>query len=63
MPLHVLLLARTVGGAFIDVLIPFRLAFEVVKDLSDRLLARGLAGGDVEELLGGSWTLTSQLVN
>ena len=28
-----------------------------------RLLARGMAGGDVEELFGGSWALTSQLVN
>ena len=27
------------------------------------VLARGMAGGDVQEFLGGSWALTSQLVN
>ena len=59
MPLLVLLLAETVGGAFVGVLIPFRLALEVVEDRSDSLFARGVAGGDVEELLGGSRTLTS----
>ena len=58
-PLLVLLLGRMVGCTFVDVLIPLRLAFEVVKDRSDRFLARGMAGGDVKELLGGSWALTS----
>ena len=58
-PLLVLLLARTVGGAFIDVLISLCLALETVKDRSDRLLARGMVGGDVEEFLGGSQALTS----
>ena len=62
-PLLVLLLDGTVGDAFTGVLVPFRLALETVEDRSDRLLARGMAGGDVEELLGGSWALTSQLVN
>ena len=44
-PLLVLLFVGTVGGAFAGVLILLCLAFE--------------AGGDVEELLGGSWALTS----
>ena len=48
-----------VGGTFASILIPFRLAYEVVEDRSDRLLARGMAGGDVEEFLGGSQALTS----
>ena len=59
MPLLVLLLDGTVGDAFVGVLIPLHLAFEVVKDRSDCLLARGMAGGDIEELLGGSRALTS----
>ena len=62
-PLLVLLLTRMVGGAFVDVLILLCLALEAVKDRSDRLLARDMAGGDVEELLGGSWALTSQLMD
>ena len=62
-PLLVLLLTGTVGGTFAGVLIPLCLALEVVKDRSNHLLTRGMDGGDVEELLGGSWALTSQLVN
>ena len=38
-PLLVLLLDGMVGGAFADVLILLRLAFEAVKDRSDHLLA------------------------
>ena len=53
-PLPVLLLVRTIGGAFIGVFIPLCLAFEVVKNRPDRLFARGMAGDDVEELLDGS---------
>ena len=33
------------------------------KDGSNRLLARGVVGGDVQELLGGSLALATQLVN
>ena len=62
-PLPVLLFDRTIGGALSGVLIPLRLAFEVVKDRSNHFFARGMAGGDVEEFLGGSWALVSQLVN
>ena len=62
-PLLVLLLVGTVGGAFVGVLVPLCLAFEAVKNHPDRLLARGVAGGDVEELLGGSRALTSQLMD
>ena len=63
MPLLVLLLDGMVGGTFAGVLIPLRLALEAIEDRADRLLARGMPGGDVKELLGGSRTLTSQLVN
>ena len=45
------------------VLVPLCFALGAVKNRPDRLLARGVASGDVEELLGGSWALTSQLVN
>ena len=58
-PLLVLLLAGTVGDAFVGVLVLLCLAPEAVEDHFDRLLARGMAGGDVKELLGGSWALTS----
>ena len=58
-PLLVLLLARMVRDAFAGVLIPLSLAFEAVENCPDRLLARGMAGGDVEDLLSGSWALTS----
>ena len=57
--LLVLLLDRTVGGAFVGVLVPFRLALEVVQDRSARHFTRGMAGDDVEELLGGLWALAS----
>ena len=62
-PLLVLLLTGMVGGAFAGILVLLCLALETVEDRSDHLLARGVAGGDVEELLGGSWALMSQLVN
>ena len=58
-PLLVLLLVGAVGGTFIGVLIPLCLAFGVVKNCPNCLLARGMAGGDVEDLLGGSRALTS----
>ena len=59
MPLLAVLLIGAVGGAFVGVLILLCLAFGVVKNHPDHLLARGVAGGDVEELLGGSRALTS----
>ena len=62
-PLLVFLLARTVGGALAGVLFPLCLAFEAVEDRFDCFLARGVAGGDVKKLLGGSWALMSQLMN
>jgi hypothetical protein len=42
-----------------------RLAFApgVVKNCSDRLLARGVAGGNVEEFLGGPWVLAPKFVD
>ena len=57
--LLVLFLVGAVGGAFVGVLVPLFLALGTVKNCSDRLLARGMAGGDVEELLGSSWALMS----
>ena len=53
------LLNGTIGGTFASVLVPFCLALEAVEDRSNRLLTRDVAGGDVEELLGGSRALTS----
>ena len=53
-PLLVLLFVGTVGGTFACVLILICLAFEAVKNRPDRLFVGGIAGGDVEELLGGS---------
>ena len=35
----------------------------MVENRSDCLLARGVASGDVEELLSRSWALVSQFVN
>ena len=58
-PLLVLLLVGAVGGAVTGVLIPLCLALGAVKNCPDHLLARGVAGGNVEELLGGSWALMS----
>ena len=62
MPFLVLLI-RTVGGAFVDVLVPLRLASGVIKNGSNRLLAGSMAGHDVEEFLGSPWALMSQLMD
>ena len=59
-PLLVLLLDGTVGGTFTDVLVSFCLALEVVEDRSNCHLTRGMAGGDVKELLSGPQTLAAQ---
>ena len=59
MPLLVLLLVGVVGGTFAGVLVMFFLALGVVENRPGRLLARGVASGDVKELLGGSQALTS----
>ena len=53
-PLLVLLLIGAVGGAFAGVLVLLCLALGAVKNCPDHLLIRGVASGDVEELLGGS---------
>ena len=58
-PLLVLLLVGAVGGVFADVLVPLHVALGTVKNRPDHLLARGMAGGDVDELLGGSRALMS----
>ena len=59
MPLLFLLLGGTVGGAFASVLILPRLALKAVEDSSNRFFARGMAGGDVEDFLGGLRALAS----
>jgi hypothetical protein len=58
-----LLLLRAVGGTFASVLVPLSLASGAVENRSDHLLARSMAGGDVKELLGGSWVLAPQVVD
>ena len=58
MLLLVLLLVGTVGGAFAGVLVPLRLSLEAVGALTASS-PQDMAGGDVKELLCGSWTLTS----
>ena len=56
-------LGGMIGGAFAGILVPPRLAFEAVEDRSNRFFTRGMAGGDVEEFLGGSRALMSQLMD
>jgi hypothetical protein len=58
-----LLLLRAIGGAFTIFLIPLGLASGTVKNRSDCLRARGVAGCNVKELLGGLWALALQLVD
>ena len=58
-PLLILLLVGALAGAFASVLVLLRLALGTVENRSNRLLTRGMASGNVEELLGGSWALTS----
>ena len=57
--LLVLLLDGMVRGAFAGILVSFCLALEAFEDRSDCLLARGMAGGNVEELLSGLRALMS----
>ena len=52
-------LVWVVGGTLAGILVLLCLALRAVKNRSDRFLAQGVAGHDVEELLGGSWVLTS----
>jgi len=58
-PLLVIFFVGVVGGVFIGILVPLFLALRAVKNCPDCLLTRGMAGGDVEELLGGLQALTS----
>jgi hypothetical protein len=62
-PLLVLLLVWMVGGTFVGVIVLLCLALGAVEDGSNRLFTRGMAGGDVKELLGGPRTLATQLVD
>ena len=45
--LLIFLFGGTVGGAFAGVLVPPHLSVRAIKDGSDRLLSRGVTGGDV----------------
>ena len=58
------LLAPLCGGALILVLM-LSLAFVLAstKDRSDRLLARGVVGGDVEQVAGGTGFQVAKLVD
>jgi hypothetical protein len=62
-PLLVLLLLRAVRGAFASILFSLRLTAGAIDNHSNRLLARGMVGGDVEERLGGLWALAPQLMD
>ena len=62
-PFPVLLLIRTVRGAFVGVLVPLRLASGAIKNCSNCLLVGSVAGRDVEEFLGSPWALMSQLMD
>ena len=57
--LLVLPFGRMIRGAFASTLVPPCLAFEAIEDRSDHLFARGVAGGDVQEFLGGSRVFAS----
>jgi len=57
------LLIGTVGGAFISVFVPLRLASGAIKNCSNCLLVGSVAGHDVEEFRGSPWALTSQLMD
>ena len=57
--LLIFLFGGTVGGAFAGVLVPPRLSVGAIEDGSDRLLSRGVTGGDVQEFLGSPRTPAS----
>ena len=50
--LLIFLFGGMVRGAFAGVLVPPHLSVGAIKDGSDRLLSRGVTGGDVQEFLG-----------
>jgi hypothetical protein len=54
-----LLVLRAVLGALAGVLVLLGLASGAVENHSNNLLARSVASGNVEELLGGPWALAS----
>ena len=58
-PFSVLLLIGAVGGAFIDVLVPLRVASRAIKNCSNRFLTGSVASHDAEGFLGSLWALTS----
>ena len=62
-PFSVLLLIGVVRGGFVGILVLLRLASGAIKNCSNHLLARSVAGRDVKEFLGSLWALTSQLMD
>ena len=63
-PILLVLLAPLSGGAFVRI---YALGFELVlasaKDRFDCLLARGMVGGDVEQVTGGTSFQAAKLVD
>jgi hypothetical protein len=53
-----LLLTEAVGGTLIGVLVPLCLAFRAIEDCPHRVLAKGVANGNVEELLSSPWAFS-----
>ena len=51
-----------VGGAFVGILVPLRLASRAIKNCSNHLIG-SVAGRDVEEFLTSMWALMSQLMD
>ena len=63
-PILLVLLAPLRGGALILVLtLGLALVLASTKDCSDRLLARGMVRGDVEQVMGGTGLQTIELVD
>jgi hypothetical protein len=58
-----LLLGVTARATFIGVLLLLLLSLGVVEDCPYHLLTRSKVGGNIQELPGGAWALTPQLVD
>ena len=64
MPILLVLLAPLRGGALVFVLtLGLALVLAFVEDHSDRLLAKGMVHGDVEQVMGGPGLQTAELVD
>ena len=64
MSIFFVFLAPLHGGAFVQVCaLNFDLVSASTKDHSNRLLTRGVVGGDVEQVMGGSGFQAAKLVD